>query len=112
MGKKEFVCQVTDGFKQRRDVLSDGRVVSTVKINESVKVMDNFLSMLPDSDRPYDKVRGDTQDFETMVFASEDDFDELDVERYSTPEEAHLGHLNMVEKWATKAKRDEQTSRR
>ncbi|MBT9166763.1 MAG: hypothetical protein DDT19_00087 [Syntrophomonadaceae bacterium] len=37
--------------------------------------------------------------FETMVFPSEADLNELDMERYSTWEEAEQGHQEMVEKW-------------
>lgn len=36
--------------------------------------------------------------FETMVFGGED-FDDLDMERYATEEEAIEGHKAMVAKW-------------
>ena len=39
--------------------------------------------------------------FETMVFHDEDDRpDELDMERYTTLEEAQVGHEEMVERWS------------
>ena len=37
--------------------------------------------------------------FETMVFASDDNFTDLDMDRYSTKEEAEAGHERMVTKW-------------
>jgi hypothetical protein len=37
--------------------------------------------------------------FETMVFESKDHLVELDIDRYSTVEEAEQGHLRMVDKW-------------
>lgn len=37
--------------------------------------------------------------FETMVFASKDDMTDLDMDRYSTKEEAAAGHDRMVTKW-------------
>ena len=37
--------------------------------------------------------------FETMVFKSKDNFNELDIARYSTWEEAEKGHQRMVNKW-------------
>ena len=38
--------------------------------------------------------------FETMVFQARDNLDEVDMERYSTKEEAQQGHTAMVEKWS------------
>jgi hypothetical protein len=40
--------------------------------------------------------------FETMVFPSREDFSDLDCERYSTLEEAEIGHIEMVKKWDKK----------
>lgn len=37
--------------------------------------------------------------FETMVFPSKGDYEDLDMERYSTEAEAHAGHARMVAKW-------------
>ena len=37
--------------------------------------------------------------FETMVFPDEKTFSELDMNRYSTYEEAIKGHQEMVDKW-------------
>jgi len=42
--------------------------------------------------------------FETMVFPSKENFDELDVMRYSTWEEAEEGHKKMVKKWSKNEK--------
>jgi hypothetical protein len=38
--------------------------------------------------------------YETMVFPSENDWHELDCERYSTRVQAVAGHQAMVEKWS------------
>jgi len=38
--------------------------------------------------------------FETMVFPSEENFEEQDCDRYATLEEAKAGHTAMVYKWA------------
>jgi hypothetical protein len=38
--------------------------------------------------------------FETMVFQSRDDLDEMDCDRYSTEAEALKGHEEMVAKWS------------
>lgn len=40
--------------------------------------------------------------FETMVFPSQGDFGDLDCDRYSTEEEARVGHEAMVQKWSNK----------
>lgn len=47
--------------------------------------------------------------FETMVFRTTEfgstnigDYSEIDMDRYSTEEEAIVGHYNMVEKWRVK----------
>jgi hypothetical protein len=37
--------------------------------------------------------------FETRVFPARDNWRELYMDRYSTPEEAEEGHQRMVEKW-------------
>jgi len=37
--------------------------------------------------------------FETMVFPSEENFKDLECERYSTKEQAVEGHKKMVRKW-------------
>ena len=42
--------------------------------------------------------------FETMVFPARDNWRELDMDRYSTPEEAEEGHQRMVEKMDLKEK--------
>jgi len=38
--------------------------------------------------------------FETMVFESEENLEEVDMERYATENEAILGHQRMVAKYA------------
>lgn len=38
--------------------------------------------------------------FETMVFPSQGNFSDLDMERYSTEMAAQIGHTAMVEKWS------------
>ncbi len=40
--------------------------------------------------------------FETMVFSSKTSFNEIDMDRYSTEEEAKEGHRRMVEEWSKK----------
>jgi hypothetical protein len=37
--------------------------------------------------------------FETMIFPSKGNYGELDMDRYSTWEEAEQGHKEMVKKW-------------
>jgi hypothetical protein len=43
--------------------------------------------------------RGPPLIFETMVYPSKDNFNDLTCERYSTEEEARAGHKRLVEKW-------------
>lgn len=64
-----------------KDVLADGKVVSTV-----------FLGL------DHNWGGGKPLIFETMVF-SEIGGEEVDIERYSTEEEAVEGHKKMVKKW-------------
>lgn len=65
-----------------RDVMSDGKVVSTVFLNIDHRFGD-----------------GPPLLFETYVFPSEDDFCEIDGVRSSTWDEAERYHLAMVEKY-------------
>ena len=66
----------------RRTDLPDGKLVSTVWLG-----MDhNFGSGAP-------------LIFETMVFPSQGDFGELDMDRYATEAEAITGHEAMVARW-------------
>ncbi len=67
----------------KQQKLSNGRWISTVFLG----IDHNFR----ESGRPLL--------FESMVFKSKDELDELDVERYSTWEEAEYGHKQMVKKW-------------
>ena len=66
-----------------RDELPDGTIVSTIWLG---------------SNHQYGE--GPPLIFETMVFPSDKDFGDLDCERYSTLEEAHKGHKQMVEKYS------------
>ena len=97
---KTFMPSVTDGFTQLRVVLSNGRVVSTVKLNNVIKAMDSML-MLSGVDRPY--INAPYGDFETMVFPEEGNWQELDCRRYSTAEEAMQGHEEMVRLWSNES---------
>ena len=66
----------------RRTDLPDGKLVSTVWLGMS-------LSFGP----------GAPEIFETMVFPGQDDFGELDMDRYATEAEAITGHEAMVARW-------------
>jgi len=69
----------------KQTTLPDGKLVSTVWLG----LNHNFGA-------------GDPLIFETMVFPNKKDFGELDVDRYSTLEQAKLGHSMMVDKWRGK----------
>lgn len=66
-----------------RNKLKDGKIVSTVWLGLDHNRADSGNPLI----------------FETMVFPSEDDFSDLDCERYSTEEEAIKGHEAMLRKW-------------
>lgn len=51
----------------------------------------------------FQKLRGLAMTYETMVFPV-DSFNEIDMNRYGTEEEALLGHTRMLYKWALKCK--------
>ncbi len=71
-----------EDIRVERTVLADGKVVSTVRL-------------------PIDHGWGGTPLwYETMVFPNEDDYGDLDCDRYTTREQAEAGHRAMVEKWA------------
>jgi hypothetical protein len=40
--------------------------------------------------------------FETMVFPGPESYTDLDVEKYSTEEDAKIGHIKMIYRWALK----------
>jgi hypothetical protein len=63
-------------------ILGDGKWVSTVWLGMNY----NF-----DDDIPLI--------FETMVFPSKDNYEDIDCDRYSTLEEAIAGHQKMIDKW-------------
>ena len=69
----------------KQETLPDGKKVSTVWLG-----LDHNFG------------EGEPLIFETMVFSSEGDFSDVDVERYSTLEEAQKGHKEMVKKWSRK----------
>ena len=69
----------------KQETLPDGKKVSTVWLG-----LDHNFG------------EGEPLIFETMVFSSEGDFSDVDVERYSTLEEAQKGHEEMVKKWSRK----------
>ena len=69
----------------KQETLPDGKKVSTVWLG-----LDHNFG------------EGEPLIFETMVFPSEGDFSDVDVERYSTLEEAQKGHEEMVKKWSRK----------
>ena len=70
--------------------LPDGKWVSTVWLG-----LDHRYSM-----------DGPPLIFETMVFKSRDNMEEVDVERYSTEAEALAGHRALVKKWTEHPKGD------
>ena len=68
-----------------------GYVVSTVRLGPDVRAVDVVL----------DPLLGRTpKPFESMVFASENDFTDLDCRRYDTHEAALAGHLELVALWS------------
>ena len=70
-----------------RDILPDGKRISTV-----------FLGL------DHNWGEGPPLIFATMVFPSETESNDLDMDRYSTEEEALKGHKEMVKKWTDKIK--------
>ena len=61
-----------------RDTLESGQVISTVKL----------------------PLKSEPLPYETMVFAAEDDFCNVDdVEQYLTEAEAIAGHATMIARW-------------
>ena len=67
-----------------RDELPDGKVVSTVWLGFDHNYSD-----------------GPPLIFETMVFPSEGDWDEIAVDRYSTEQEAMEGHRSLVAQYSS-----------
>ena len=68
-----------------QDVLVDGKLISTVWLGLNHRFG-----------------KGKPLIFETMVFPNNKDFGELDMQKYSTAEEAKKGHARMVKKWNKK----------
>lgn len=81
---KEWAKKFNDRTYQRviETVLSDGKWVSTVWLGLNHNYGDS-PSLI----------------FETMVFPSKKNFGDLDCQRYSSKEEALVGHKAMVKKW-------------
>ena len=80
---EEWVTGLTSDRRVAETTLPDGKCVSTVWLG-----LDHALS------GPRLHI------FETMVFPSESQWNDLDVERYSTEAEALEGHDRMVAKWS------------
>lgn len=96
-GTPEWTEQMRKVEEKLRDIkyrrvaettLPDGKWISTVWLG-----LDHSF----DVDRPLI--------FETMVFPKSGDYGELDMDRYSTEEEAKKGHKKMVAKWMKKIKK-------
>jgi len=68
-----------------RDVLPNGMLVSTVWLG----IDHNFSG------------HGPPIIFETMVFESEDNLTDIDMDRYATEAEALFGHQEYVKKWTS-----------
>ena len=64
--------------------LSDGKIVSTIWLGINHRFGD-----------------GPPLIFETMVFPKADDWNDLDMQRYSIESEAIKGHQEMVKKWGS-----------
>ena len=72
---------MTNPNRVKRDVLADGRVVSTVRL-------------------PLDHSFGNGPPlwYETMVFPSEENFMDSECHRYTTKDQAEAGHSKVVER--------------
>lgn len=80
----ELIERDDDYRRVDKTILPDGKVVSTVWLGHSF-------------------VDGPPMIFETMVFSSEDSFDDLACERYATLADAEAGHLLMCSRFANAA---------
>tara|TARA_Y100000310_G_C20447834_1_gene699269 strand:- start:545 stop:853 length:309 start_codon:yes stop_codon:yes gene_type:complete len=67
----------------KKDILKNGIVVSTVWLGLDHNIIEQGSPLI----------------FETMVFPKEGESSELDVDRYSTEEEALNGHQKMIDKF-------------
>lgn len=87
-GKPIDMVAWSEALKTKKRVaqttLADGKWVSTVWLGQDYSF------------------EGPPLIFETMVFNSKDDMDELDCESYSTEQEALKGHKLMVKNWTKK----------
>lgn len=76
---------------------SSGRVVARTVLPNGTCVSTVLLGI----DHSFGDSPGRPLIFETMVFSSQDDYNDQDMERYCTKEEAQAGHDRMVAKWTT-----------
>jgi hypothetical protein len=72
----------------RRTELTDGTLISTVKIDPIPKLLDVMLDPL---------LGRESAPYETMVFLDDEYPKECRLERYQTEREAILGHTRIVE---------------
>jgi len=83
----------------KKTTLPDGRLVSTAHLVEpELKFLDPMLASigrLVGSDSPFNGV-DHSKPFEVMLFVSEDDYTDLECERYDTRDEALAAHDVMV----------------
>jgi hypothetical protein len=84
----DLMQNMPDYKRVAETTLPDGKWVSTVWLGRDL----NFSG------------EGPPIIFETMVFPAQNDWGELDMERYSTLEETEEGHQRMVQKWAAPEK--------
>jgi hypothetical protein len=85
----------TDCMDWERSIERDSRIVKQDTSPDGKWISTIFLGL--------DHSFGDGEPllFETMVFPKEGEWSELDVQRYSTYEEAEKGHQELVEKYST-----------
>jgi len=90
-----------------RDYLSNGYIVSTVRLLPEVQSLDSMIGFLQNMNG--DDTRADLLtpgEYETMVFLGEDskviDWLELDFRRYFTEDDAKIGHEEVVTEWLSK----------
>jgi len=78
--------QIRDYKIVKQETLPNGVWVSTVWLGLDHQYEDGGVPLI----------------FETMVFPKDGTHEEVDMERYSTEEEAINGHLAIVKKWRSK----------
>lgn len=90
-GKKINVYEWLELFKDL-----DYRVIEKTKLNNGKFISTVWLGL----DHSFSS--NEKLIFETMVFPEKDNFEELDMKRYSTEKEAKAGHKKMVNKYKVK----------